>query len=160
MVMMMMMTMTQQQQQQQQLSGMVLMAVGSEVSVYDWAVMVAGIFMIFSLALSTFLLFDHLSTYNDPEVMKQNKNHKPGPVSYLCLLLLLCLFSGCLLEFSLLVGVVTKRKATGDVCVNLCVFLVPSQEQKWLIGVIFMVPVYVVTSVCHFNPVYSKILRD
>jgi hypothetical protein len=84
--MMMMMTMTQQQQQQQQLSGMVLMAVGSEVSVYDWAVMVAGIFMIFSLALSTFLLFDHLSTYNDPE------------------------------------------------------------EQKWLIGVIFMVPVYVVTS--------------
>jgi hypothetical protein len=71
-MMMMMMTMTQQQQQQQ-LSGMVLMAVGSDVSVYEWAVMVAGIFMIFSLALSTFLLFDHLSTYNDPEVMKQNK---------------------------------------------------------------------------------------
>jgi hypothetical protein len=74
MVMMtMMMTTMTQQQQQQQLSGMVLMAVGSEVSVYDWAVMVAGIFMIFSLALSTFLLFDHLSTYNDPEVIKQNK---------------------------------------------------------------------------------------
>ncbi len=72
-MMMMMMTMTQQQQQQQQLSEMVLMAVGSEVSVYEWAVMVAGIFMIFSLALSTFLLFDHLSTYNDPEVMKQTK---------------------------------------------------------------------------------------
>jgi hypothetical protein len=101
MMMMMMVTMTQQQQQQQQqLSEMALMAVGSDVSVYEWAVMVAGIFMIFSLALSTFLLFDHLSTYNDPE------------------------------------------------------------EQKWLIGVIFMVPVYVVTSVCCFNPVYSKILRD
>ncbi len=74
-MMMIMMTMTQQQQQQQQqqLSEMALMAVGSDVSVYEWAVMVAGIFMIFTLALSTFLLFDHLSTYNDPEVMKQNK---------------------------------------------------------------------------------------
>jgi hypothetical protein len=40
--------------------------------------MVAGIFMIFSLALSTFLLFDHLSTYNDPEVMKQNKTTNPA----------------------------------------------------------------------------------
>jgi hypothetical protein len=73
MMMTTMMTTMTQQQQQQQLSRMVLMAVGSEVSVYDWAVMVAGIFMIFSLALSTFLLFDHLSTYNDPEVIKQNK---------------------------------------------------------------------------------------
>jgi len=41
---------------------------GSETSVYTWAVVVAGFFVLFSLSLSTFLLFEHLSTYNDPEV--------------------------------------------------------------------------------------------
>ena len=43
-------------------------AVGLETTVYTWAMLVAGVFVLFSLSLSTFLLFDHLSTYNDPEV--------------------------------------------------------------------------------------------
>jgi hypothetical protein len=43
-------------------------AVGSDTSVRTWALLVAGVFVLFSLSLSTFLLFDHLSTYNDPEV--------------------------------------------------------------------------------------------
>lgn len=43
-------------------------ALGSETTVHTWAVVVAGVFVLFSLSLSTFLLFDHLSTYNDPEV--------------------------------------------------------------------------------------------
>lgn len=48
--------------------GSVVVAVGSGASIYTWAVVVAGIFVLFSLSLSAFLLFDHLSTYNDPEV--------------------------------------------------------------------------------------------
>lgn len=43
-------------------------AVGGETSVHTWAVVVALVFVLFSLSLSTFLLFEHLSTYNDPEV--------------------------------------------------------------------------------------------
>lgn len=43
-------------------------AIGSETSVHTWSVVVAGVFVLFSLSLSTFLLFEHLSTYNDPEV--------------------------------------------------------------------------------------------
>lgn len=61
-------------------------ALGPETSVHTWSLVVAGVFVLFSLSLSTFLLFEHLSTYNDPE------------------------------------------------------------EQKWIIGIIFMVPVYGVTS--------------
>ncbi|XP_024374814.1 protein LAZ1 isoform X2 [Physcomitrium patens] len=66
--------------------GAAVVALGLEGSAHDWAILVAGVFVLFSLSLSTFLLFEHLSTYNDPE------------------------------------------------------------EQKWIIGIIFMVPVYGVTS--------------
>ncbi|XP_024391380.1 protein LAZ1 [Physcomitrium patens] len=63
-----------------------VVAIGSEASIHGWAVLIAGVFVLFSLSLSSFLLFDHLSAYNDPE------------------------------------------------------------EQKWIIGIIFMVPVYGITA--------------
>lgn len=44
-------------------------ALGAETKVHTWAVVVAGVFVLFSLSLSTLLLFEHLSTYNDPEVL-------------------------------------------------------------------------------------------
>ncbi|EFJ28171.1 hypothetical protein SELMODRAFT_94216 [Selaginella moellendorffii] len=55
-------------------------------SIHTWAVIVAGIFVLIALTLSTFLIFEHLTSYNKPE------------------------------------------------------------EQKWLVGIIFMVPVYSVES--------------
>lgn len=33
-----------------------------------WAIIIAGIFVLVALALSTFLLVDHLTAYNNPEV--------------------------------------------------------------------------------------------
>lgn len=38
--------------------------------VYAWAVIIAGIFVLIALALSTFLIFEHLSWYNNPEEQK------------------------------------------------------------------------------------------
>ncbi|CAM6119218.1 unnamed protein product [Calypogeia fissa] len=54
--------------------------------IHTYAVVIAGVFVLMSLALSSFLMFEHLTSYKDPE------------------------------------------------------------EQKWLIGIIFMVPVYTVSS--------------
>jgi predicted membrane chloride channel (bestrophin family) len=33
-----------------------------------WATMVAGLFMLIALSLSMYLIFEHLSAYNNPEV--------------------------------------------------------------------------------------------
>lgn len=58
-----------------------------EFTLFKWALIIASVFVLFALCLSSYLLFDHLSSYNVPE------------------------------------------------------------EQKWLIGIILMVPVYTITSV-------------
>ncbi|KAL2643626.1 hypothetical protein R1flu_011213 [Riccia fluitans] len=67
-------------------------------TLHTWAVIVAGIFVLIALALSTFLMFEHLTSYKDPE------------------------------------------------------------EQKWLIGLIFMVPVYTISSFFSlWHPNYSLV---
>ncbi|KAG6548161.1 hypothetical protein Mapa_010211 [Marchantia paleacea] len=65
-------------------------------TLHTWAVIVAGVFVLIALALSTFLMFEHLTCYKDPE------------------------------------------------------------EQKWLVGLIFMVPVYTLSSFFSlWHPKYS-----
>lgn len=60
--------------------GSAVVALGVEQSAINWPVVIAGIFVLFSLSLSTFLLFDHLSTYNDPEVKNLFLPSFPGRI--------------------------------------------------------------------------------
>jgi len=39
-----------------------------ELSLLKWALIISSVFVVFSLSLSMYLLFDHLSGYNKPEV--------------------------------------------------------------------------------------------
>lgn len=39
-----------------------------ELSLLRWALIIASVFVVFGLSLSIYLLFDHLSSYNKPEV--------------------------------------------------------------------------------------------
>lgn len=75
-----------------------------EFTLFKWALIIASVFVLFALCLSSYLLFDHLSSYNVPE------------------------------------------------------------EQKWLIGIILMVPVYTITSfasLCYSNfSIYFRIMGD
>ena len=41
---------------------------GSELSLLTWALIISSVFVLFGLCLSFFLLFDHLSGYNKPQV--------------------------------------------------------------------------------------------
>jgi hypothetical protein len=45
-----------------------LMPVMVQYTAPTWATLVAGFFVVLSLSLSLYLIFDHLSTYNSPEV--------------------------------------------------------------------------------------------
>lgn len=62
----------------------------ADLTLITWAIIIASVFVVFGLCLSFYLLFEHLSGYNEPK------------------------------------------------------------EQKWLIGIILMVPVYTITSVSVF----------
>ena len=95
-------------------------------------VTVAGLFVAFSLCLSFYLLFQHLSTYNVPSVCTNFKLH--------------FLFSFFLLSFALRESNATNSSPFLRIFYSLiCVGYL--QEQRWLIGVIFMVPVYAISSV-------------
>lgn len=84
-----------------------------------WATAVGGVSVVVTLFLSMFLLFQHLSAYKNPEVAR--------------LLLFLLLFNMCL-EYLLS-------------CNLIVVWPTFLQEQKFLIGVILMVPCYAIESV-------------
>jgi hypothetical protein len=45
-----------------------LIPVMAQYTAPTWATLVAGFFVVLSLSLSLYLIFDHLSTYNNPEV--------------------------------------------------------------------------------------------
>jgi len=47
-----------------------LVAVMAQYSAPTWATLVAGLFMLLALSLSTYLIFEHLSAYNNPEEQK------------------------------------------------------------------------------------------
>lgn len=86
-----------------------------------WAVLIAGSFVVVTLTLSIYLMFEHLSAYKNPEVQFRR-----------FLIVWFCFFFP--LEVLLL----------DDLMVFFFLWL---QEQKFLIGVVLMVPCYGVESV-------------
>lgn len=82
-----------------------------------WATITAGVFVVVSLSLSLYLLFNHLSAYKNPEVVNCLSVFE---ISELCLAWVFSLICAASMFF---------------------------QEQKFLVGVILMVPCYAVESV-------------
>lgn len=84
-----------------------------------WAILISGFFMLLSVSLSMYLIFEHLSAYNNPEV---------------CFITTACsiMFPFCCLY-----------KWPN---IHLVMFAL-LQEQKFVLGVILMVPCYAIESV-------------
>ncbi len=45
-----------------------MLPLGDHVSMHSWVLITAACFVVFTIVLSSYLLFQHLSTYNGPEV--------------------------------------------------------------------------------------------
>ena len=104
-----------------------LNAILSSYSPPSWATTIAGVFVVISLSLCMRLLLQHLSAYKNPEVCSSSLSS----FYWFVLDVGLCFF---LMRNSLFV---------------LCMKL---QEQKFLIGVILMVPFYAIESVLLLLP--------
>jgi len=89
-----------------------------------WATLVAGFFMLLALSLSMYLIFEHLSAYNNPEVFS---------------------FYFCILSSFFYIILFIRTMAKHNFTVLGSVLLV--QEQKFVLGVILMVPCYAIESV-------------
>ena len=85
-----------------------------------WAILISGFFMLLSVSLSMYLIFEHLSAYNNPEV---------------CFTTTTCSIMWPFLLF------VNKWSN-----IHLVMFAL-LQEQKFVLGVILMVPCYAIESV-------------
>lgn len=107
---------------------------------FSWVIFSASIFVLVALVLSMYLIFEHLSAYNQPEVPTYSPLlfgwsyfiNLPSPLSnasyYICLVFFYMSTSPQVLPSFM------------------CVFFF-FQEQKFLIGLILMVPVYALESV-------------
>lgn len=105
-----------------------------------WASLVAGVFVLITLSLSMYLLFEHLSSYKNPEVLLHHN------YNFIVLSLDICSVWCIYL-------------------VNLCFFFfvffaLTWQEQKFLIGVILMVPCYAIESVSLWEVIFYINLKD
>lgn len=89
----------------------------AEYAAPTWAILISGFFMLLSVSLSMYLIFQHLSAYNNPEV---------------------CFGTPPCYQYS--VRFVMSAN-------NIHFVFVFFQEQKFVLGVILMVPCYAVESV-------------
>lgn len=53
-----------------------------DITLYAWSLIISGAFVLFGLCLSCYLLFDHLSGYNNPKVRLLSRWNKSYCSSY------------------------------------------------------------------------------
>lgn len=104
-----------------------------------WASLVAGLFLLVTLSLSMYLLFEHLSAYKNPEVCCNSAMlfmvHTVRISSKFANLFLFFIYLFIYLPFGFFL-----------------LLDLSAQEQKFLIGVILMVPCYAIESVSIYFP--------
>jgi hypothetical protein len=90
-----------------------------------WATLVAGFFMLLALSLSMYLIFEHLSAYNNPEVSS----------FYFCSPIIIFLHNS------------VYQEPWQSIIFTVLGSVLLVQEQKFVLGVILMVPCYAIESV-------------